>query len=178
MGLATLNVWIHDSHDVCKISEETWSVVVTYCNGDVVKWCGNLTGPQAAYIEEAKCGHVEFRLPPGCYIVHGFRVIWLTPPVGIFHFLFLFTEHAIAIVNCDELGCVHLYNPPSRQWPNRAAGAVRFLAESEKLPADKVKAFVAASDALLEDMPETSVDAAHERLVQHLTDFLKKHPPK
>jgi hypothetical protein len=55
---------------------------------------------------------------------------------------------------------------------------VRFLAESQKYPADKVKKFVAASDDLLKDIPETSVDAAHERLVQHLTDLLRKNPPK
>jgi hypothetical protein len=168
MGLATLNVWIHDKQDPCKISDEVWWVAVTYCNGNPVEWCGHTYS-----FEEAKCGHVELRLPPGCYIVHGLQFFFLKKL-----FLFHFTEHAIVIVNCDELGCAHLFTPTSRQWPKGAVRAVRFLAESQHLPKDKVEAFVAASDALLKDMPETAVDAAHERLVQHLTDFLQRNPPK
>ena len=60
MGLATLNVWIHDKQDPCKISDEVWWVAVTYCNGNPVEWCGHTYS-----FEEAKCGHAELRLPPG-----------------------------------------------------------------------------------------------------------------
>ena len=41
MGLATLNVWIHDQQDTCKISNGSWLVSVTYCNGEAVEWCGH-----------------------------------------------------------------------------------------------------------------------------------------
>jgi|SRR5271165_351201 len=168
MGLATLNVWVHDKQDPCRISDELWWITVTYCNGNPVEWCGHTFS-----FEEAKCGHAELRLPPGCYIVHGLQFLFLNKL-----FLFHFTEHAIVIVNCDELGCVHLYTPTDRQkigWPWTD---LRFLAEAKKLSPDKVQKFVAAGDALLVDLPETSVDAAHERLVQHLTDLLRKNPPK
>jgi hypothetical protein len=37
---------------------------------------------------------------------------------------------------------------------------------------------VAAGDDLLKELPQTPVDAAHERLVQHLTEFLQRNPPK
>jgi len=168
MGLATLNVWVHDKQDPCKISDGLWFVTVTYCNGNLVEWCGHTYGS-----EEAKCGHAEFQLPPGCYIVRAFQFLL----IGKFPF-FSFTEHAIVIVNCDELGCVHLYTPTVRQLPNDSAGAVRFLAESGKLPPDKVEKFVAACNDLLKDLPQTPVDAAHERLVQHLTEFLQRNPPK
>ena len=168
MGLARLNVWVHDKQDLCKISDDPWFVAVTYCNGNLVEWCGHTYGG-----EDAKCGHAEFQLPPGCYVVRAFQVVVVGKIL-----LFSFTEHAIVIVNCDELGCVHLYTPTVRQWPNGAAGAVRFLAESGKLQPDKVEKFMAASDDLLKDIPETPVDAADERLVQHLTEFLRKNPPK
>ena len=60
MGLATVNVWVHDKVDPCKISDALWLVSVTYCNGTPVEWCGH-----KYWIEEAKCGHAEFQLPPG-----------------------------------------------------------------------------------------------------------------
>lgn len=41
MGLATLNVWVHDKVDPCKISDDFWLITVTYCNGNVVEWCGH-----------------------------------------------------------------------------------------------------------------------------------------
>src|ERR1039457_1962057 len=170
MGLATLNVWIHDKQDPCRISDELWLVTVTYCNGKPVEWCGH-----TYWIEGAKCGHAEFQLPPGCYIVYAFQ--WLASKPGFLP-LFHFSEHAIIIVNCDELGCVHLYTPNIRQSASGALRAVRFLAESTRLPADKIQKFAAASDDLLKDIPETAVDAAHERLVQYLTEFLQKNPPK
>jgi hypothetical protein len=167
MGLATFNVWIHDKHDPCKISDEGWSVMVTYCNGNLVEWCGK------SAIEEAKCGHAEFQLPPGCYVVRAVQWILLKPLP-----LFYFSEHAIVVVGCDQIACVHLFTPTIRQLPNGAGRAAQFLAKSGKLPPDKVERFVAAGDDLLKDIPETSVDAAHERLVGRLTEFLQKNPPK
>jgi hypothetical protein len=168
MGLATPNVWVHDKQDPCRISDEVWFASVTYCNGNPVEWCGHTFS-----FEEAKCGHVELRLPRGCYIVHAIEFFFLNKL-----FLFRFTEHAIVIVNCDELACAHLYTPSIRQTTNGAVRSVRFFAEPQKLPSDKVEKFAAASDDLLKDIPETPVDAAHERLVQHLTDLLRKNPPK
>jgi hypothetical protein len=168
MGLATLNVWVHDPLDPCRISDEVWWVAVTYCNGNPVEWCGHTYS-----FEAAKCGHAEFQLPPGCYIVRAFQFLLLNKLV-----LFRFSEHAIVIVNCDDLGCVHLYNPTYRQSPIGAARAVRFIAESEKIPAGNVERFVAATDDILKNIPERPVDAADERLVQHLTELIQKKPPE
>jgi hypothetical protein len=167
MGLATLNVWVHDKRDPCKISDDFWFVAVTYCNGNPVEWCGHTYGGEAA-----KCGHAEFQLPPGCYVIHGFQFILEPFP------RFYFSDHAIVVIDCDQVACVHLYTPTIRQSSHGAAMAVQFSAASEKLPADKVEKFVAASDALHKDMPETAIDGAHDRLEQHLADFLRKNPPK
>jgi hypothetical protein len=148
MGLAILNGWVHDKRDRCKISDEFWFAAVTHCNGSLVKWCGHTCGG-----EGAKCGHVEFQLPLGCYIIRAFQ--WNPhQPIPVFYF----SNHAIVVIGCDQVACVHLFNPTIRQWPHGAAMAVRFLAESEKFPADRLKSLVAASDALRKDMPETAVD--------------------
>lgn len=168
MGLATLNVWIHDEQDTCKISDRVWFVTVTYCNGEVVEWCGH-----TFFAEPAKCGHAEFQLPPGCYVVRGFRWITFKPFP-----LFFFTEHAVVIVGCEESACVHLFTPTHRQSIGVPGRDVRFVAETQKLPADKIDKFEAAADELLKSMPETAADSAAEKLVQQLADFLKKNPPE
>jgi hypothetical protein len=161
-------VWVHDKVDPCRISDAFWFITVTHCNGNVVTWCNH-----TYFAESAKCGHAEFQLPPGCYIVRGFQWIPLKP-FPLFHF----TEHAIVIVNCDEFACVHLYTPPDRQAPGGAAGAVRYFAKTEKLPQDKVDKFLAASETLLKAMPETAVDRAFDKLLDQLRAALQKNPPK
>jgi hypothetical protein len=168
MGLATLNVWVHDIVDPCRISDEPWFVAVTYCNGNPVEWCGH-----TYWLEEAKCGHAEFQLPPGCYIIYGFQ-FFLSKPLPLFRL----TERAMVVVGCDQLACVHLYNPPYRQLPGNASMAVRYLAETGKLPREKVSNFVAACDALLTDMPQSSVDRAFDALLQQLSAAIQKNPPK
>jgi|SRR5580700_2752711 hypothetical protein len=169
MGLATMNVWIHDKVDPCKIAEGLfWYVTVTYCNGNLVEWCDH------KYFEPANCGHAEFELPPGCYVVRGAQVFILInrPP------LITLTDHAFVVVGCDERACVHLYTPTDRELPGSAALAALFLAETEGLPRDKVDRFVAASEALFEHAPKTARDVAAERLLEQFKDSLEKNPPK
>jgi hypothetical protein len=92
--------------------------------------------------------------------------------------LLTLTDHALVIVGCDEKACVHLYTPTDRQRPGSAALGARFLAETQALPRDKVDRFVAASEALLEDMPKTARDVALEQLLEHLREYLEKNPPR
>ncbi len=108
MGFATLNVWIHDRTDPCRMSMETWSVTVYYCDGTTpVQFCPNLGGPPPFPVS-APCGHVEFLLPPGCYVVQGALESSGTalPPS-------VMSDHGIVVVGCDEKACVHLFTPPS-----------------------------------------------------------------
>ena len=141
MGLATLNVWIHDQQDPCRISDLPWRVFVTYCNGNPVEWCGHTYS-----IEEAKCGHAEFQLPPGCYFVGGYHGIeWQFPGEPPVFISLLSAERAIVIVGCDQTACVHLYATTFWHWLYGARRAVRSRAETGKLPPDKVERLVAAT---------------------------------
>jgi hypothetical protein len=172
MGLATLNVWIHDQADPCRISDEFWYVTVTHCNGKVVEWCG-----QTYRGEDAKCGHAEFALPPGCYVVSGFQM-FVIPNTPVPFKWFNFTERNFVVVNCDEIACVHLI-VSTFWWGFKSAGrAAQYLAKSGKLPPDKVERFLAACDDLLKDLPETPVDAAREKLVEHLAEHFQENPSK
>ena len=107
MGLATLNVWIGDRDDPCKISEEDgWYVVIVDCQRHLVKWC-DLENPVLA-----KCGHAEIALPPGCYTVFGAKS-W---DLGAMGELFAkdVTNATNVTVSCDEKACVQLYTSQER----------------------------------------------------------------
>jgi hypothetical protein len=107
VGLATLNVWIHDQQDPCRISDLPWRVFVTYCNGNPVEWCGHTYS-----IEEAKCGHAEFQLPPGCYFVGGYHGIeWQFPGEPPVFISLLSAERAIVIVGCEQTACIFTQPP-------------------------------------------------------------------
>jgi hypothetical protein len=168
MGLATLNVWIHNKTDPCRIDDGPWFVHVTYCNGTPVEWCGHTYSA-----EPANCGHGEIQLPPGCYVVFAVQVLFLPPIIR-----FTLTDHAIAIVGCGEHACVNLYTPADRQPPGSAALRALLLAETQGLSREKVDKFVAASDALLEGIPKTSRDEALERLLEELAERFKNNPPE
>src|ERR1017187_1634293 len=47
-----------------------------------------------------------------------------------------------------------------------------------KAPAGQSRTVGGCDEDLLKDVPQTAVDAAHERLVEQLTEFFKKNPPK
>lgn len=55
------------------------------------------------------------------------------------HPVFHFIEHAIVVIGCDQIACVHLFTPTIRQWSHGAAMAVRFLAESESFRRIRLK---------------------------------------
>ena len=159
MGLGVLNVWIHDRIDPCKISNDTWFVTVAYCSGVAVEWCGTTySGIQA------KCGHVEIRLPPGCYIVFGRRFVF-TPgapfPISIKN-----TDRAMVMVECDEKACVHIYTPTDRQHMHRVSSALGSLAPDEGIPRDKVDRLSEALQGVLEHLPKTAGDTAFATLLE------------
>ena len=165
MGLATLNVWIHDQQDPCRISDLPWRVFVTYCNGNPVEWCGHTYS-----IEEAKCGHAEFQLPPGCYFVGDITALngssraspqfsSLSSPPSVPSLLSAASRLRASLRN--HLLALALWR--------QEGGAVS--CGNRKAPAGQSRTVGGCDEDLLKDVPQTAVDAAHERLVEHLTEF-------
>lgn len=166
MGLGTLNVWIHDKVDHCKISDETWFVSVTLCNGAVVEWCGKTYG-----FIEAKCGHTEIELPPGCYVVFASQFLLLP---GSQLPLIISTDFSIVMVGCDEIACVHLYSPTPRQQMSSIPGLARSLVEKQGVPSELAERLAEAVNSVLEHLPKTGQDAALERLFEETAAKLGK----
>jgi hypothetical protein len=111
MGLATLNVWIGDRDDPCKITpEDGWFVVIVNCGRQLVKWC-DLENPTPA-----RCGHAEVALPPGCYIVFAAKS-WDVTHGG--ELIAKDVTNATQVtVSCHDTACVHLYTSQERIcWP-------------------------------------------------------------
>jgi hypothetical protein len=129
MGLRTLNVWVHDQADPCKISDETWFVTITYCSGASVEWCGTTYA-----FMEAKCGHLEVELPPGCYVAFASRFVFVPGNPFPFNRILISSHFALAMVGCDQIACVHLYNPTYRQIVRPPGEAAWALVEKQDIP--------------------------------------------
>ena len=127
MGLGILNVWIHDQFSPCKISDEFWYVNVSYCSGEYVEYCGKTYRGL-----DAKCGHAEFELPPGCYVVQAFQFQLI--PVGKLKFpVFTYSDSALVMVECDAKACVHVYNH-SLWWRIFLSREVDGFSQQKKAP--------------------------------------------
>ena len=166
MGMGRLNVWIHDRHSPCKISDESWLVNITYCSGEILEWCGKNFG-----FLDAKCGHLEIDVPPGCYVVYAFQLIWLPPSQFPF---FRETHFGIVMVECDASACVQLYFPTLRQIVGQSDSAANILASERGPTAELAKHLADAARALLEQLPKTDHDEELERAAQEAVSRLKK----
>jgi hypothetical protein len=117
MSLVTLDVWITPIGDPCHISDATWFVHVVDCEGNPVRWCTK------NYLNiEAKCGHAEIQIPPGCYVVFATEnatSVVTTPttsqtvntPGHIVDFGNQLTHVQIVRANCGDHFCVTLFSP-------------------------------------------------------------------
>ena len=105
MSTATLNVWITRIADACHIvDKDEWYVHITDCTGKPLVWCG-----KTYTFLEAKCGHLEIDIPPGCYTVFAGH----TPrdEVGVQPFGNRLTHVQVVRANCGDHVCVTLFSP-------------------------------------------------------------------
>jgi hypothetical protein len=107
MSAARLNVWVTAVGDPCRIdNEHQWFVHVLHCEGDVLRWCG-----RAFTNIPTRCGHVEFDVPPGCYMV---CATWSpgAPAAGRPTSLGNHISHLVTVrANCGDHVCVTLFPP-------------------------------------------------------------------
>ena len=105
MTTARLNVWINAIADACHIvDKDTWYVHITDCTGKPLVWCN-----ETYTFREAKCGHLEIDIPPGCYTVfagHTARKDVQVQPFGN-----RLTHVQVVRANCGDHVCVTLFSP-------------------------------------------------------------------
>src|SRR5687768_12225122 len=128
MGFARLNVWVGDERDPCRISrrQQPAKVVVTYCDGNIVQWCNR------DFVFDAPCGHVDIRIPPGCYTVFA----TLPPEPG---FPGIRTHHSLVTVGCEDVACVRLYTPSLLHLVHELDAANQAITELHGAPVEKVE---------------------------------------
>lgn len=152
MCLATLCVWITEFGEPCQIMKERpnekWFVHIVDCEGKVLEWCGRKFRDI-----ETKCGHVEIKVPPGCYAVFASHS---RKGEGVGEFGNRLTHMQIVRVNCDDQACVTLFSPEGWFCGTWFAAAVRGQATLlTRLGVDRevIRGAVTAIDRLLEKIP-------------------------
>ena len=108
MSLGKLEVFVSQLDDGCKVDNRTWFVTIYDCDGHVFEWCGRRYA-----VLEARCGHLEVELPPGCYTLVAVWSFGTTPAGTIFgnHF----TDHGVAQIVCGHTSCVTLFTPSAHR---------------------------------------------------------------
>ncbi len=102
MSTATLNVWITQRGDPCRIATtEHFVYVLECCTGKPLVWCKRVYAGL-----QTNCGHLEIEIPPGCYIVGAVESTSGVMPLGN-----CLTHIAMVRANCGDHICVTLFDP-------------------------------------------------------------------
>lgn len=161
MSTARLNVWITEVGDPCKIDlKHRWFVHVLRCDGSLLRWCRD--GQEADYTNiETKCGHVEFDVPPGEYLV---MATW-SPGTGEPHELGNHLTHIQVVrVNCGDHACVTLFPPTAHFCGTWFQIAINTLMELGDVNPDLGQRAVAAIQEVVQALPEDPLSTATARL--------------
>jgi hypothetical protein len=149
MSTGNMNIWITGFGDACHIEDkERWFVHILDCEGKPLTWCGT-----TYTFLEAKCGHLEVSVPPGCYTVFAGH----SPQgAGIPPFGNRLTHVAVVRINCGDHACVTLFSPSLWYCGTWFAHAVQTqMAGLQEANIDRktATAAVEAVRALLEKLP-------------------------
>lgn len=171
MGMAKLNVFVSAMDDPCGISSRTWYVTIYDCDGNVLDWCG-----RRYVVMPARCGHLEVKVPPGCYrviAVWGFTIV--NP--GFVYRVNHFTDSAIVTACCEETECVKLFNPSAHRCGFIYVRALRDLVNQEVIDreeADQVERAVGEINKRLGE-PEKLFELGH---LDEIEEGVRAHQEK
>jgi hypothetical protein len=159
MGMSTLQIWITSEGSPCTISERDdhdntpWQVAVMHCDGRVLTWCGR------RYVGlVAPCGHLEIKVPPGCYIIRAGEGMGVDKKGGLTgnHL----SDHAVVTACCDESICVMLFAPTLHNCVFGVNAAIDRAVAANVVPAELARPALAALKALAEKLPASDFDKA------------------
>jgi hypothetical protein len=124
LGLAKLNVWLTETDNPCKVNDRTFYVSIFTCDGELLKWAGH-----EFKLLEAKNGHLEVDVPPGCYYIRAASI----------HCENAYSDSAIVRVNCGDVACVTLLLPSLRRCIEALNVALRLPRTLELIPPELVR---------------------------------------
>jgi hypothetical protein len=167
MGLATLQIWFTAEGSPCTISERDehdnlpWQVAIMHCDGRVLNWCGR------RYVGiPAPCGHVEVKVPPGCYVIRGGESMGVNAHGGVTgnHM----TDHAVVTACCDENTCVTLFAPSAHNCIFGVVAAIQGAVAFNKLAAEIATPALEALRVVAERLPRSNFDYGAIPVMQEL----------
>ena len=138
MGLAKLNVWLTETDNPCKVNDRTFYVSIFTCDGELLKWCGN-----EYKLLEAKNGHLEVDIPPGCYYIRAASI----------HCENAYSDSAIVRVNCGDIVCVTLMLPSLRRCIEALNIALRRPGVVELIPREMLRPLQDSLTRVTERLP-------------------------
>jgi hypothetical protein len=155
MSTALLNIWVTKHNNPCEIeSDRTLYVYVLKCDGKPLVWCGT------KYVAmPTKCGQLEIKVPPGCYVVGAVENPDGIPPLGNH-----LTHIQVVRVNCGDHACVTLFNPTAHfcgHWfltainNHLAAGGNAVTAETARA----IRNVIQPLEGLLKALPQDTFTA-------------------
>jgi hypothetical protein len=170
MSTARMNVWVTEVGDPCKIDlKHQWYVHVLTCDGELLRWCRDGREPMPYTNIETRCGHAEFDVPPGQYLV---MATW-SPSAGDPHQLGNHLTHLQVVrVNCGDHACVTLFPPTAHfcgTWFQIALGTLVRLGDVDRDLADRA---IGAIGEVLQRLPQPPdpLTEATARLVRRTDD--------
>lgn len=177
MGLARLNVWFAAlDHPFKKVAEPNVPImkVNVYDMDGPFRWCGK------TYLGlEAKCGHIEIQLPPGCYLVAGtVNAPWDYPNYD--------TDLVKVDLCCDDHACITLipHHLHSCVWWTLTALQTHHKLGTAGLPAQDVNAAITALARLAPQIPKPRFatelfdpEGIQRQLLDDAQRIAKERPP-
>jgi hypothetical protein len=157
MSTARLNVWITQVGDPCKIDlEHRWFVHVLQCDGSLLRWCRE--GREDDYTNiPTECGHVEFDVPPGEYLVMATWSVGSGEPHQLGNHL---THIEVVRVNCGDHACVTLFPPTAHFCGTWFQIAVRTLMQLGDVNPELGQRAVEAIEEVVQALPEDPLSRA------------------
>ncbi len=166
MGLSTLNVFVSGIDDPCSVDNRTWYITIYNCDGSVLDWCG-----KRYVVMKAPCGHLEVKVPPGCYYV---KAVWGFTVVlpGLVYRANHFTDAGIVTLCCDQHACVKLFNPSAHRCGYIYVRALRDLVAQKAIGGDLAGNVEAAVDEINQQIgrPAQMFELGHEEEIRKLVD--------
>lgn len=168
MGLGKLNIWIRYEPDItwsCKIdSENRWWVTIYDCSRRILEWCGK----RYARIGPTEHGHIEIKVPPGCYILSA---------IGYATGHNTFTAPAFVQVGCGETVCVNLLAPIQHTCGWYWIAGVTQAAKEKVVPPRVAQQAINATKEVLKHVKMPVIrpgEVPIEKEIEEIETFLKK----